>query len=241
MRWHIIEGYEGCTFAKENGHVAVIVDALRASTTAAMLFNVGTTDLTLVQDVDTALRLKADKPDVMLFGERGGLPPDGFDFGNSPLDAHHAKGRPVGFTTTNGTTLVREALGAQDVYMASCINGLRLVQEVLSQENDVVLIPAARVDEPEHIGQEDWTAAAAIVMLTDQEVGEGVTAFREWQHMISLDGVQKLFRTSEHGQHLINLGLGEDVDFCARPNQTTALPKVNGTTEFGIELINRNT
>jgi 2-phosphosulfolactate phosphatase len=241
MRWHIIEGIEGCRFAKDERCTAVVVDALRASTTASMLIDAGVSEMTLVSDVDTALKLKRTRPETMLYGERGGLPPEGFDFGNSPLDAQHAAGKPVGFTTTNGTTLVRESIGANDVYMASCVNGLALTQKVLEQDNDIVLIPAARIEEPDHIGQEDWTAAASIVMLTDMEVGEGATAFRQWKHMISLDGVQKLFRTSEHGQYLASLGLEADVDFCARPNQTTALPKVIGTDEFGVQLADWNT
>jgi 2-phosphosulfolactate phosphatase len=206
-----------------------------------MLLHAGVAALTLVPDIDTALRFKSDDPTCLLYGERGGLPPEGFDFGNSPLDADHAKGHAVGFTTTNGTTLVREAMGAPAVYMASCINAMSLVQTVMHGDSDVVLIPAARVDEPEHIGQEDWTAAAAIVMTTDLDVGEGVTAYREWRHMISLDGVQKLFRTSEHGKHLSKLGLESDVDFCARANQTTALPKVDGVNEYGIRLLDGNT
>lgn len=237
MRWHLIEGVDGCNFAKEQGFTAVIIDALRASTTAAMLFDAGAVSLSLVPDVESALKLKSDDSSYLLYGERGGLPPEGFDYGNSPLDAHHATGHPVGFTTTNGTTLVREAIGAPAVYMASCINGLSLVQTLMQQENDVVLIPAARVDEPEHIGQEDWTAAASIIMLTDLEIGEGNAAFREWRHMISLDGMQKLFRTSEHGQYLASIGLEEDVDFCARINQTAALPKVNSENESGVTLI----
>lgn len=236
MRWHIIEGIEGCRYAKEHGHTAVIVDALRASCTAAMLLDAGATDITLVPDVAMALDFKKANPDALLFGEREGLPPKGFDYGNSPREVTAAKGKSIGFTTSNGTALMIEAFGAPEVYMASVTNGMALVQQVMAHDRDAVLIPAGNVADPEFSAQEDWVAAAAMVMLTDIEVGEGCTAFREWQHMISLDGVAKLFGSAPHSDALRAIGLEEDIRFCARPNLTTALPRAVGRSEIGIQL-----
>lgn len=236
MRWHIVEGVAGCRFACEQGYTAVVVDALRASCTAAMLLDAGATDITLVPDVESALDLKRANPSTLLYGERDGLPPAGFDFGNSPRDAGAAAGNSVGFTTSNGTALMIEAWGAPSIYMASVTNAMALVREVSAEGRDVVLIPAGKTSDPDFSAQEDWVAAAAIVMLTDDEVGEGVTAFREWCHMISLDGVAGLFATAPHAEALRGIGLGEDIAFCARPNLTTALPKAVARTETGILL-----
>lgn len=232
----MIEGMDGCRYAREYGHTAVIVDALRASCTAAMLLDAGATEITLVPDVDTALKFKTANPDALLFGERNGLPPEGFDYGNSPREVAAAKGKSIGFTTSNGTALMIEAFGAPEVYMASVTNGMVLVQQVMALDRDAVLILAGNVSDPEFSAQEDWVAASAMVMLTDIEVGEGITAFREWRHMISLDGVAKLFDTAPHSDALRAIGLGEDIRFCARPNLTTALPRAVGRSEFGIQL-----
>ncbi|MCF6284234.1 MAG: 2-phosphosulfolactate phosphatase, partial [Candidatus Hydrogenedentes bacterium] len=95
MRWHIIEGEAGCEFAVAHRCTAVIVDALRASATAAMLFDAEATSILAVRDVADALRAKEDQPHALLYGERGGIPPEGFDFGNSPRDAYHAAGKAV--------------------------------------------------------------------------------------------------------------------------------------------------
>ena len=236
MHWHVVEGRTGCAFAKAHGYTAVIVDALRASCTAAMLFEAGAEDITLVPDVESARALKATDPETLLFGERDGLPPSGFDYGNSPRDVSAAHGKSIAFTTSNGTALMLEAWGAPEVLMASVTNATALVQYVLQWESDVVLIPAGNVDDPEFSAQEDWVAAAAIVMLTDREVGEGTATLREWRHMISLDGVAKLFATAPHAERLRSIGLEEDIAFCARSNVTNALPKAAAKTDNGIVL-----
>lgn len=236
MRWHIIEGIQGCTFAKENNLTAVIVDALRASCTAAMLFDAGAKDITLVPDVPAARALKQANPDLLLFGERDGLPPEGFDYGNSPREVAAAAGKSIAFTTSNGTALMLEAWGAPDLYMASVTNARALVQHLLTEDKDIVLIPAGNVTDPDFSAQEDWVAAAAIVMLTDHQVAEGATQFREWQHMISLDGIPKLFNTAPHADTFRKINLEQDITFCAKPNITNALPKAVAKTETGILL-----
>ncbi len=225
MTWHIIEGSDGCTYAKENDCVAVIVDALRASATAAMLLDSGATEILVVAEVEEAFKLSESHPDALLYGERGGLPPQGFDYGNSPRETEAAKGRPVIFTTSNGSARLHEAYGAPALYLASTVNAFALLAEVSDQKRDVVLIPAGKFSDPEYDAQEDWTAATAIAMLADAPIGEGALLYREWRYRIELDSLQKLFQTAPHAQGLQELGLRDDIAFCARSNVTTALPR----------------
>ena len=238
MTWHIIEGPEGCAFAKEHNAIAVIVDALRASATAAMLLDAGATEILVVAEVEDAFKTKASHPDALLFGERGGLPPEGFDYGNSPRQVRAAKGRPVIFTTSNGSKRLHEAYGAPALYLASTLNALALVGEVATLNRDVVLIPAGNVADPDYDAQEDWVAATAIAMLSDALVGEGALLFRDWRQRIELDGVQKLFQSAPHAQELRKLGLEEDIAFCARSNITDALPSADSVRESAIILVN---
>jgi len=236
MTWHIIEGSEGCTFAKEHDCVAVIVDALRASATAAMLLDAGATEILVVADVEDAFKTKASHPDALLFGERGGLPPEGFDYGNSPRQVQAAKGRPVIFTTSNGSARLHEAYGAPALYLASTVNAFALVGKLAGQERDVVLVPAGNIADPDYDAQEDWVAATAIAMLADAPIGEGALLFRDWRQRIELDGVQKLFQTAPHAQVLQKLGLEEDIAFCARSNITKAIPKAESIRDKAIIL-----
>src|SRR5688572_25698928 len=79
----------------------VVVDVLRATTTIATLFGRGLSDLVVVDDIEAAQEF-AVRENRLLFGEVGGLRPDGFDYGNSPVEAQSAEvfdGSAVLFTT----------------------------------------------------------------------------------------------------------------------------------------------
>ncbi len=64
--------------------VVIIIDVLRAFSNAAYVFSRGAKEIILVSTVEEALTLKAQIPNSKAMGEVGGLPPAGFDFGNSP-------------------------------------------------------------------------------------------------------------------------------------------------------------
>ena len=57
---------------------------LRAFSTAAYALSRGEKEIYLVSGVEEALELKERTPNSKAMGEVGGLPPEGFDFGNSP-------------------------------------------------------------------------------------------------------------------------------------------------------------
>ena len=64
--------------------VVLIIDVLRAFSTAAYAFSRGAKEILLVSTVEEALSLGSQIPNSKVMGEVGGLPPEGFDFGNSP-------------------------------------------------------------------------------------------------------------------------------------------------------------
>jgi 2-phosphosulfolactate phosphatase len=72
---------ETCHTAKG---IVLIVDVLRAFTTAAYAFSRGAKEIRLVSTVEDALELKSKIQSSKVMGEVGGFPPEGFDFGNSP-------------------------------------------------------------------------------------------------------------------------------------------------------------
>lgn len=71
------------TCAEARG-VVVVIDVIRAFTTAAVALAAGAREIVPVSAVDEALRLRERWPEAWVMGEVGGLPPEGFDFGNSP-------------------------------------------------------------------------------------------------------------------------------------------------------------
>ncbi|HAV77642.1 MAG TPA: 2-phosphosulfolactate phosphatase [Anaerolineae bacterium] len=64
--------------------LVIVIDVLRAFSTAAFAFSRGADKIILVSEVEEAFSLKSQFPNSKAMGEVGGLPPAGFDFGNSP-------------------------------------------------------------------------------------------------------------------------------------------------------------
>lgn len=236
MKWHIIEGEPGCVFAVEHRLTAVVVDALRASATAAMLCDAGATSVLAVREVDEALRAKADRPDALLFGERGGLPPEGFDYGNSPQEAHHAKGRPVIFTTTTGAGRLVSAWEAHAVLMGTTVNASATARAAAELGRDVVLIPAGLTGDPDFDAQEDRCAAVAIAMKAGGVIGEGRDLFELWRDKIDSEGFEALFAKAPHADKLRKIGLDSDVAWCAQVDVTHKVPQAVSRTELGVLL-----
>ena len=84
----------------------VVIDVIRAFTTAAFAFAKMAKKIILVSTVEEAFSLKKSNPDYLLMGEVGGLPIKGFDFGNSPIE--------IGKGNLSGETLVqRTSAGTQ--------------------------------------------------------------------------------------------------------------------------------
>lgn len=236
MTWHLIEGVDGCAFARENDCVAIVVDALRASATAAMLLHAGAIEVTVVREVEDAFEAKSACPEALLYGERGGLPPEGFDHGNSPLDVGSVAGKPVIFTTTTGAGRVIDSYGSRAVYMGTTVNALGVAIKAASHDADVVLIPAGLADDPEFEADEDWAAAVSIALMADAEIGEGALYFREWRQRLELDGLPKLFEMAPHAEKLRAVNLHDDIAYCAKLNLTDAVPQGVERTAHGVIL-----
>src|SRR5687767_6403730 len=86
--------------------VVIVIDVLRAFSTAAYAFARGAREILLVSTVEEALELRGQLTNSKALGEVGGLAPEGFNFGNSPTQI-----REQDFT---GLTLIqRTSAGTQ--------------------------------------------------------------------------------------------------------------------------------
>lgn len=242
MKWHLIAGEEGCRFAVDNNCVAIIVDALRASATAAYMLHAGATEILAVREVDEAFELRWDYPAALLAGERGGLPLEGFELGNSPRDVAIARGKRVIFTTTTGAGRLVQAWGAHAVYMGSPVNAAAVAKAALVHRRDIVLIPAGLMSDPGYSAQEDWVGAAAIAAACKQitgvlEFGEGGHKYTYWNDRILCDGILELFEAAPHAQNLRDVGMEEDIAFCAQLDTVQAVPMACGTQGIAVRMI----
>jgi len=99
----------------------VVIDVLRAFTTAAVAFHAGAKRIVPVLSVPEAFAIRERDPGVVLMGEENWLPVPGFDYGNSPsaLDGVDLAGRTVVQRTTAGTRGLVLAAGGDPVFAGS--------------------------------------------------------------------------------------------------------------------------
>ncbi|MFU8827781.1 MAG: 2-phosphosulfolactate phosphatase, partial [Brevefilum sp.] len=91
--------------------VVVVIDVLRAFTTAAHAFDVGAAKILPVASVSEALSLRDKIPDALVMGEVDGEQPVGFDFGNSPVQIRKQN-------LTGCTLIQRTSAGTQGLVRA---------------------------------------------------------------------------------------------------------------------------
>jgi 2-phosphosulfolactate phosphatase len=106
------------------GAVVVVIDVIRAFTTAAVAFDRGATDILCTPTASSARDLKGAHPDRLLIGEERGLKPEDFDFDNSPFEMSEAclGGRGLIQATSNGTRGLVRVTGAAALLAASAAN-----------------------------------------------------------------------------------------------------------------------
>jgi 2-phosphosulfolactate phosphatase len=101
----------------------VVIDVLRAFTTAAYAFAAGAREIILVGGVAEAVGLRKCNAGLLLMGEVDGAPIPGFDFSNSPtaLAGADLSGRRLVQRTSQGTQGVVRATRAAEILTASFV------------------------------------------------------------------------------------------------------------------------
>jgi|SRR5688572_20739624 len=117
MRIVRTEQIEGARAARG---VVVVIDVIRAFTTAAAALAWGAIEILLVDSPEAAFTLKKRIPDAFLMGEVGGFKVDGFDHGNSPaeLPRDGVRGKRIIQCTGSGTRCAVAASGAEVLFVA---------------------------------------------------------------------------------------------------------------------------
>ena len=104
----------------------IVIDVLRAFSTAVVAFQNGVEKIIMVEEVEQALAIQKNGFADISMGEVEGKKPDGFDFGNSPFQLSNAniRGATLVQSTRAGTTGVERAskAGASTIFAASLMN-----------------------------------------------------------------------------------------------------------------------
>lgn len=209
--------------------VVLVVDVIRATTTATAFLEAGASSLYLTAGLEHARAFR--DTDVVLAGEEGGLKPAGFDYGNSPREAKEApvRGRIVVMSTTNGTrTAHLAARSAKHVLLASLYNAhaaARLAHQLATEE--VAILCAGKEG---RIGLDDVYTAGVLAeflqIMGPYQLEDGAYTALTTRRTYA-DPLEPL-SLSAAALALRQVGLEADVAFCAQIAASPAVGVLEG-------------
>jgi len=203
------------------GRTFVVIDILRATSAIVTALANGALDFRTVVTVDEALTL-ARKEDVILCGERRGLPIEGFHLGNSPREFNRevVGGKRLVMTTTNGTRAIEAAKIGSKVLIGSFLNRRYVVDFLASDGGDVVILCSGLRG---RFSLEDTVGAGAISScLSGDKADSAIAAERLFENYSS--NLLQMLKESYAGRYLTSIGLEDDLPTCANIDSLRILP-----------------
>jgi 2-phosphosulfolactate phosphatase len=194
---------------------AVVFDVLRATSSIITGLASGVEAIIPVRSVEEARARKLKDPALLLAGERGGLPPEGFDLGNSPEEFKKLQGRRVVMTTTNGTAAIESVQTASKVLIGALLNIDALADYLFTHPPRSLLLVCAGTGE--EFSLEDAIAAGALVarLSDDQRLSDSALITRSLYEQVG-DEIYEWLRQTQNGKALRKIGKDADITWCAR-------------------------
>jgi len=211
--------------------VVILVDVIRATTTAAAYLRAGARALVLAPSLEAARAFKDQ--DMVLSGEVGGLRPPGFDLGNSPREALEAPvgGRIVVMATTNGTRAAHAARGARAILLGSLQNATAVAQEAARLGEEVALVCAGREGQ---VALDDLYAAGVIGKRLQERGFRAMGDAAALALFLAVHPPWEVLPVSEAALALREVGLWADVEACARVDAHGVVPLHEGFCGEGM-------
>ena len=211
--------------------VAVVIDALRATSTATQALAMGYERVLCADTIERARALHA--PDRLLAGERRCLRPTGFDSGNSPRSIRRLGASELVLATTNGTPAIIAAAHRAPTVMLGCVLNLRaLIAAAGRRPHDSVQLVCAGTGG--RIALEDVYVAGRLCAAlrragTDSaRIAEAVArSYRTPFHALS---------ASAHAQVLRDAGLAADIAYCSLESVLDVIPLVRAAGD-GVAIV----
>jgi 2-phosphosulfolactate phosphatase len=213
--------------------VIVVIDVLRCTSTIITALANGASQVIPIKTIKEAREIHRHYPNTVLAGERKGIKPKGFHFGNSPQEFNSAKvkDKNIILTTTNGTKTLTTTKGAKFVFVGAFLNinavsdlSLRIANKASCGLSLVLSGTRGR------FSLEDYLCAGAIlerctlhqIDASDAALG-ALLAFKQTQNSL----IDTIFQGS-HAQYLKSIGLENDVRFCCKQNVYSVIPSLKG-------------
>lgn len=212
--------------------VWLVVDVLRATTTMTMFFESGGKKVLPVESVEEGFTLKRSLGNAwLLMGEREGVPPRGFDLGNSPAEVANARVREYEgaiMTTTNGTrALLAAASTGAPVLIASARNAFAAVDVASSLGSSIGILCAGRLG---RASLDDSACAGALVEIAlerkqETRLTDGARIAHSVWRSYGKD-MREALRDASHTYLLSELGFDDDIHLACQFGATAFVPKL---------------
>ena len=208
----------------ERVELCIVVDVLRATTTAAVLCErLG--EICVVRTPADLGQLTSRPGGYALFSELAGVDSDMPRFDNSPTQARSAPlaGRRPVLVTTNGTLAVGIAAGfADEVVLAGFVNLSAVVRYVRARAvASVAVLPAGNIHRARRCIEDDGCAGSIAALLTGEasDVESIIAGCRVDTRIMQRRATEP--------------GLGADIDLCFDVDAVPVVPHVVGGGEQG--------
>ncbi len=221
--------------------VVIIVDALASCTAAAMLFDAGLEALWLTPSVRAA-RVHAASSGASLLGEKGGVPPEGFNLSSSPavLAGLDFTGQQAVLMSDNAPKAVGLYGDAPHVLLGSLYNAGAVARLAARLATSEVRLVCCGFD-----GQEDlddalaagFIAAELHKLLPDSRF-TGAARFTQSLLRAFPDPVEAFWRSAA-GEFLRNLERSDDIGIAARVSASSSVPVRTGVSSVAGSAVHR--
>ena len=235
-------------------HSAIAIDVLRASTTITAALAAGAAEIFPCPTIDQARQSASRLDHALLGGERGGLRIEGFDLSNSPQawKPDVVGGRPVAFTTTNGTLAIQACQKAGEVLIASFSNLAAVCSHLERHDRPVAIVCAGTDGQPT---LEDTLMGGAICHTLAESAPDGRlrltpparAATEMWRtarrQITAGKSLAELLCETRGGKNLVRLGLRADIEYASRIDRFDFVPfldRSSGSLRADVDLPGRH-
>jgi 2-phosphosulfolactate phosphatase len=201
-------------------YVCGVIDVIRATTTISVMLAKGSSEVVIAKNKSQAFLLKKIFKNYLLCGEEGGLPPKGFDFGNSPLEYSmtNLEGKGIILKTTNGTKSFLKTINSKSSFTLSLVNVSytcdAIIYEAEKTGSDILLVCSG---EKGKIAYDDvYTAGIAVKILKQKRnnilLSDAALIVLNNAKIESSPG-EALKRSTSY-RSMVKAGLGDDLKIC---------------------------
>ncbi|MBU8906227.1 2-phosphosulfolactate phosphatase [Desertibacillus haloalkaliphilus] len=234
---HVLMKKEEIDQEKLDGKVVVVFDVLLATSVIVSLLEYGAKKVIPVMDGEEALveASKHKKEDIVLIGEDKGMVLHGFNKPSPTLLKEQVRGKTVILATTNGTVAICKSAHAQQVYVASLLNGAyaaKKLSETMSDETIILVCSGSS----KQFNSEDFYGVGYFLeeflahthvewSLSDAaKVALGYYSFEKHNH-------RHILQETSIGKMLMDYGYEKDVHLSSQRGIFEVLPYLNEKRE----------